>query len=318
MSVPKAGRWWWPVLAGALVGLALRLIFLGKPTEPLNVMMSAFVLFVPLAVGAVSVVVAERSARRSWTYYFGIGAAANALLVLGTLAILIEGIICAILAVPLFAVVGGLGGVVAGAICRWTAWPKRGAFALVVLPLVFGSLEQRLPLPQTIVSEERSTVIHATPERVWAALLAAQDIAPEEMSSGWMYRIGVPLPLAAVTRNEGGRLIRHIEMGRRVQFDQVATEWSAEEYILWKYRFTADSFPAGALDDHVRIGGRYFDVVDTEYRLEPVPQGTRLHVAMRYRVSTTFNWYARPIAAFLVGDFEETALAFYARRAQDS
>ena len=36
---------------------------------------------------------------------------------------------------------------------------------------------------------------------------------------------------------------------------------------------------------------------------------------MTYRVSTGFNWYARPLAALLVGNFEEAALAFYVRRA---
>lgn len=77
-----------------------------------------------------------------------------------------------------------------------------------------------------------------------------------------------------------------------------------------------DSFPPQALDDHVRIGGAYFDVLDAEYRLREVPGGSELHVSMRYRVSTNFNWYVRPIAAFLVGDFEKTALQFYARRAE--
>lgn len=36
---------------------------------------------------------------------------------------------------------------------------------------------------------------------------------------------------------------------------------------------------------------------------------------MSYRVSTNFNWYARPIADFLVGNFETAALGFYAHRA---
>ncbi len=278
--------------------------------------MSSFVLLAPLAVSAISVVMAERSARRSWGYYFGIGAAANSLFVLGTLAILVEGIICAILIVPLFAVVGGLGGLLAGAVCRWTQWPKRGAFAFVALPLVFGSMEQQVPLPQTIVSVERSRTIAARPEEVWKALLSTRDIAPSEMAKGWMYRIGVPLPLSAVTTHEDGRLIRHIEMGKQVRFEQVASDWVPGKYVRWTYRFASDSFPPGALDDHVRIGGRYFDVIDTEYKLEPQTEGTRLRVVMRYRVSTTFNWYARPIATFLVGDFEETALAFYAGRAR--
>jgi hypothetical protein len=37
---------------------------------------------------------------------------------------------------------------------------------------------------------------------------------------------------------------------------------------------------------------------------------------MSYRVSTHFNWYAGPVADFLVRDFEETILRFYGRRAE--
>src|SRR5579872_1085917 len=81
-------------------------------------------------------------------------------------------------------------------------------------------------------------------------------------------------------------------------------------------RFTRDSFPPNALDDHVRIGGRYFDVINTEYTIDEIPSGSNLRVVMHYRVSTNFNWYVGPIAAFLVTNFERTALAFYARRAE--
>ena len=61
----------------------------------------------------------------------------------------------------------------------------------------------------------------------------------------------------------------------------------------------------------MRIGGEYFDVIDTEYTLEPEAQGTRINVRMHYRVSTHFNWYARPLGTLLVRNFEEAALAFY-------
>ena len=107
-------------------------------------------------------------------------------------------------------------------------------------------------------------------------------------------------------------------MGKGIRFDQIAADWQPNRRVRWTYRFANDSFPAGALDDHVRIGGRYFDVIDTEYVLRKVNAGTELRVTMRYRVSTAFNWYTQPIAEFLVGNFEEAALRFYAIRAEKS
>jgi hypothetical protein len=104
-------------------------------------------------------------------------------------------------------------------------------------------------------------------------------------------------------------------MGKGIQFDQVATLWEPNHRVLWTYRFAADSFPPHALDDHVRIGGEYFDLLDTEYLLTPVGNQTELRIRMSYRVSTRFNWYAQPIAEILIGNFEEVILGFYANRA---
>jgi hypothetical protein len=41
--------------------------------------------------------------------------------------------------------------------------------------------------------------------------------------------------------------------------------------------------------------------------LREVRGGTELRVMIRYRVSTAFNWYARPIATFFVDNFEKAA-----------
>lgn len=310
--------WTVPLICGAIVGVALRLFFSGTPGEPYHAMESSFTLLVPILVGAVTVYMAERTERRSWSYYFFAAAAANALFVIGTMVIRVEGLICAVLAVPLFGFVGGLGGVLMGAVCRWTKWPRAAVYSFAALPLLLGGLEQNLPLPQDIRSVHRVRIVSASPERVWTHLTVARNIRSEEIGSAWMYRIGVPLPSSAVTELADGTQVRHLTMGKGIHFDQVAADWQPNQRVRWTYRFRNDSFPSGALDDHVKIGGQYFDVIDTEYALRKVNAGTEIRVTMRYRVSTAFNWYTQPIADFLVGNFEEAALRFYAIRAERS
>jgi hypothetical protein len=310
------GAWLLPPFAGAVVGVALRAIYSGEPGGAYNAMMGSFVVLAPILVGGMTVVVADYHARRSWLYYFGAGALANVYFVLGTLLILYEGLICVIVAAPLFAVLGGLAGLAAGAVCRFTRWLRATVYSLALLPLVLGAIEHRLPLPSAFETVVATRLVAASPEEIWPHLLDAPRIAPDEIGGAWMYRIGAPLPLDATTERVGAELVRHIEMGRGVRFDQVAAEWEENRRVKWSYRFAADSFPPGALDDHVRIGGHYFDLIDTEYVIEPTAVGSRVTVSMRYRVSTRFNWYARPLARFLVGNFEDTALAFYAVRAE--
>ena len=106
-------------------------------------------------------------------------------------------------------------------------------------------------------------------------------------------------------------------MGKGIQFDQSATDWECYHHVRWRYHFTSTSFPPRALDDHVRIGGEYFDLLGTDYSLLAVGERmTILRVSMSYRVSTRYNWYAGPVAKLFVSNFEETALRFYARRAE--
>src|SRR5258707_4706649 len=205
-DTPEPHRFWIvrfggpvPFRGAAFDGVSSRLFFSGTPAELYHAMMSSFTLLVPILVGTVTVYIAERAGRRSCSYYFFSAAAANALFVIGTMVIRVEGLICAVLAVPLFSFVGGLGGLLMGAICRWTKWPQRAVYSFAALPLLLGGLEQNLTLPQEIRSVERVRTISASPEAIWTHLTVAKDIRPAEIGTAWMYRIGVPLPLSAVT-----------------------------------------------------------------------------------------------------------------------
>lgn len=306
----------WPILAGALAGIALRLIYSGKPGDPYAAMMGSFIYLAPVVVGVVTVYVAETKARRDWVYYFVAPVVANTLFVVGTLLTLIEGIICAVIIIPLFCLLGGISGLVMGAICRATNWPKRTVYAIAALPLVLGSPETSLPLPQREAAVERSTLINAQPAEIWRQIHFARDIRPEEINSAWLYRIGVPVPVAGVTEETPGGLVRRVTMAKNVRFDQVLAEREENRYVRWTYRFDKDSFPPYALDEHVVLGGHYFDIKDTSYTLTPLGNLTELKVVMRYRVSTQFNWYAEPVARFLLGNLEEINLEYYRRRSE--
>lgn len=312
---------WLPLLIGASVGLVLRLVFSGDGVvhSRYSTMGWVFIYLAPVVVGAVTVFLAERQVRRSWSYYFRAGALANLLFVLGTMVVLIEGLICAIVIAPLFMLIGGFAGLLMGFLCRRLIWPRTTLYSLAALPLVLGALTGTAPSQQQhhIDHIERSLVIAAPPATVWQQIHDARDIQPDEVAQGWMYRIGVPLPQSGISEDTAQGRVRRITMGKAIHFDQVVQEWEENQHVRWTYRFDPDSIPAGALDDHVRIGGDHFDLVDTAYTLTPQGDGaTRLDIAMRYRVSTDFNWYAKPVAALLIGNFEDTILKFYARRAE--
>lgn len=313
-SLPFSGAW--PLVAGILLGIGLRLVFMGPAGHRLTPMAASFIYLVPIVVGAVTVYVAELTQRRTWTYYFAAAFTANMFFVFGTLLIMIEGMICVVIILPLFACIGGAGGLVMGAFCRITKWPRGSIYAIGALPLLLGTVEGVLPPPQRNATVVRSVLIDAPPQQVWQQIQNAVAIQPQEVERAWLFRIGVPLPQAGISSASGVGGVRTLSMGKSVHFDQIVTDWEENQRVRWQHRYAPDSFPPHALDDHVVLGGHYFDVSSSAYSLVPRGAQTELRIELQYRVSTMFNWYADPVARHLLGNLEGVILEFYRQRSE--
>jgi hypothetical protein len=164
---------------------------------------------------------------------------------------------------------------------------------------------------------QQSTVINATPAHIWQQLNRAEQIKPHEVQDAWAYKIGVPYPVSGVTVQTAEGLVRHSTWRKGIHFDEIIQDWQPNRLVRWTYRFRPDSVPQGALDDHVTIGGQHFDLLDTAYQLTPISASqTRLHITVRYRVSTDFNVYTGRWADALIGNFSSVILNFYKVRSE--
>jgi hypothetical protein len=308
----------YPVIAGALAGVALRVVFSGRGGSSWSAMAGGFIYIAPIVVGMLTVYLAERQCRRNWAYYFVAPMFASALFVAGTLALFIEGWICAIVIIPMFAVIGGLSGLVMGMLCRLTNWPRPPLYCAAVLPIVLACLGPLIPTPAAIGVIERSIVVDAPAAIVWRNVNSVEKIQPEEMASAFALRIGVPTPMSGITRDSREGRVRESRWGKHVHFDEIIQDWQPERYLRWTYRFSPDSFPREALDDHVVIGGHYFDVLDTSFSFEPQGGGvsTRVTTQVHYRISTQFNFYANWVAQFLLGNLSDVGLRLYKSRSE--
>ena len=312
---------WMPFIIGAAYGIILRLIFTGSLLHghgTSDVMTSAFVKFTPLAIGAITVYLAERTKRRSIGFYLTGPWLTLLLFVLGTALMLIEGSVCIIMAMPLFMALSSIGGLIMGLVCRLTKYKRTTLNSMMILPLVMAVSEIGQPIPEHIQEIKQSIHINAPAEVIWHHVNFPTNIKPDELKGGFAYMIGVPYPIEARTLNPavGGK--RELKWQRGVHFEEIIDAYDVNRFIEWTYVFTPDSFPAGSLDDHVAIGGKYFNLENTSYRLTPEANGTRLDISVKYRVSTDFNWYAQPWAAFLITDTAKAILKFYKHRAENT
>jgi len=229
-----------------------------------------------------------------------------------------EGGICVILLAGIAFVPALLGALLGVALASLRFHQMRNTLAamVAVLPMTMGGLEQHYVPSDGVHEMRRSVYIEASPDIVWRNILSPTDIRRDEFDGGLAYTIGLPYPIEARTMDLKVGGIRKSRWERGVAFDEEITTLEPNRHIAWIYHFTDQSFPPGSLDDHVKVGGTYFDLRNTSYTLRPTGSGTSLEMSVTYRVSTNFNWYAEPWAAFFIGDTSMALLNFYKRRSE--
>jgi hypothetical protein len=164
---------------------------------------------------------------------------------------------------------------------------------------------------------ENVRVIHASPATVWKNIERVPQIAPTELPFSWAHRIGFPSPIEATLSYPGIGGMRHATFEGGVLFIENIDTWEPEHRLAFSIQAQTDQISATTLDEHVRIGGPFFNVLRGEYVIEPFPNGeTRLHLSSQHRVSTDFNWYARFWTDGVMSDVQETILTVIEKRCQ--
>jgi hypothetical protein len=303
-------------LAGAVVyGLVARLAF--SDSLPIAVPMTfTFIFLVPLAVGYLAFAGAPPGERRAFHAVL-VPLAAAVMVLVTVLAVGVEGLICVVMMAPVFMAMALLGGALAW-IVRSIANRRLRASALLVvlvLPYAAGPLEQRLPQMQSRRVVENRIRIRADEAAVWNQIIRVPAIRPEEYHTTFIHRIGFPRPIEATLSHEGVGGVREASFERGVLFRETVTEWTPLRRL--SFTIAADSIPTKTLDQHVTVGGEYFDVLDGTYEIVPVAPGeVELRLWSTHRLSTHFNPYAALWTDFVMRQIQGNILQVVRDRAE--
>lgn len=283
------------VLRGSTIGGATAFVYgmLARwlaEGELLSVMSIAFLFFVPVVLGALTVWWHPAPSARF--RFFGPWVPMSALIV--TLLLTgWEGAICVAMASPVLFLFASIGGSVFGA--RDDA-PRRGHTlpAVLLFPFVLSPLENRIPEPERRIETVTTIDIDATPAAVWPLVASVDTIRPEEQRPALFLAIGFPRPVAATLSHAGAGGVRVATFEGGLRFTETVTAWEPGRRLRFTIRANGDSIPPTTLDAHVRMGGRYFDVLTGEYQLVPLDGGRRTRLVLRseHRLNTHFNPYA--------------------------
>jgi len=317
------------IACGVAYGLVVRLLYQVQVRYPtgsnqaifqigLLVMTSGFIIVVPFVMGWLSIANTETDDRFHWTRWIFLPWVAVLLADLGLFATLFEGLICIIFALPITLFFGSIGGIAAGLSQRSRFLRSRATTAcLAILPLLISATETQISPPLDLRTVHSAIVIHASPETVWNNVKTVPAIRPEELRPTWTHRIGFPLPVEATLDRDGVGGVRHATFQGGLLFIETVTRWEPNHDLAFTIAADTTHIPATTLDEHVTIGGRYFDVLNGEYRLEPLPDGTiLLHLTSQERLNTDFNGYAHLWTDAVMSDLQQSILEVVKHRCE--
>jgi hypothetical protein len=304
---------------GAAYGLFVRLAA-SVTWDVFRVMSIGFLVFMPFALGCIVVYIAEiKRPQRIFTWIWLPSVSVFAALI-GTFITLLEGAICIAMFLPLGLPLAILGGAIGGLAARYVRSRRTQGLAMaciMVLPFLIGPWEQKVFHEWETRQVENVIDIQAPPAVVWENIGRVRAIRREELPSSWAHAIGIPDPIEATLSHEGVGGVRHASFTGELSFIETIDVWEPGRRLGFTIAAETDKIPPTTLDEHVSIGGAYFDVLRGEYRLEPLAKGvTRLHLYSRQRLSTDFNWYAHLWTDAVMSDLQKRILHVVQQRCE--
>lgn len=277
----------------------------------------AFIFVLPLVMGAIPVLFSTREQLQAYKSYlllpWGIVLAFFYLsFVQG-----FEGMICLVIIVAPFLLLGTLGAFVFRLLKLRSQGPATKLYASLLLPFLTLLLESQLPVRDYYYTVRTTTDIAAAPAWVWNNVRSVRAIRRTELAPHFVHLIGIPRPLDGYLDHDGVGGVRHITWEKGIRFEEKITAWEPGRGFGYDIHVDPTSIPPTTLDEHVMIGGRYFDVVNGSYALAAVSPGhTRVALSCTYRISTNLNAYSRLWADFILDDFNQMILEVIKKRSE--
>ena len=101
-----------------------------------------------------------------------------------------------------------------------------------------------------------------------------------------------------------------------MSFFETVTEWVPERTIAFTIKADPDFIPRTAFDQHIIVGGRFYDVLDGRYVILREENGCRLVLTSTHRLSTRFNAYAGWWSRWVMNQIQSSILTVIKGRAE--
>lgn len=235
-----------------------------------------------------------------------------------TLFFAIEGWPCLLMILPIFLIAASIGGLIGGYFKLKKRDNKVYVSILVFLPLLISPIENYIGADSTPYKAYTYIDIHAPADKIWSNVTRVREIAKEQ-DKGWLTNLlNFPRPVKAELNYEGVGAYREAIFTNGLVFHETVTEYIDQKKMSFSITALPHEIPLTTMDEHLVVGGKYFDVLSGTYELEKLGEKTyRLHLYSNFKLTTTFNFYASWWADNIMKDIQNNILQIEKQRAEN-
>ena len=234
-----------------------------------------------------------------------------------TLVFAIEGWACWLMVLPLFLIAASIGGLIGGYFKMRGQDNKIYISLLTILPLFVSPIEAIMGSTPVTYKAYTYIDIKAPADKIWRNVTRVKEIK-EEQDKGWLTRmLGFPRPVKAELNFAGVGAYREAIFTNGLVFHETVSEYIDKKKMVFSIKAYPHEIPSTTMDEHVVIGGQYFDILNGTYELEKIDNVTnRLHLYSHFKLTTTFNFYANWWAKWIMKDIQQNILQVEKQRAE--
>lgn len=277
----------------------------------------AYIFALPLILGAIPVLFSTKEQLKSYKSYLLLPWGITLTFFFLALAFRFEGMICLVVIVAPFLVLGTLGAFVFRLIKLKNEGNGTKLYVSLFIPLLILGIENKFQATDQIHTVSTVIEINAPKSKIWENVKNVKSIQPNEIETHFIHLIGIPKPQSGFVDKEGVDGVRHITWEKGIKFEEKITSWDDGDGFAYDINVDPNSIPPTTLDEHVMIGGKYFDVLNGSYKIEQIDQNKcNVILTCTYRVTTNLNFYSKLWADFILNDFGEMILEVIKKRSE--
>lgn len=302
-----------------LYSIVLRIAFGVKDwNELFSVMSITFLFLLPTIVGALTVYLSDKSKVENKLYRIFTPWVPIILFLIITLVLEIEGWACWLMILPVFLFAASIGGLIGGYLKLKKRNDRLNISLLILLPFLISPVEQLIEKIPGTYKAYTYIDINSSADKIWENVTRVKTIEKEDDTGYLTEFLGFPRPLKAELNYKGVGAYREAVFTNGLIFRETVTEYVENKKMVFSIKANTYEIPSTTLDEHILIGGKYFDVLDGTYELEKIEEGKfRLHLYSKFKMNTTFNFYAGWWGKIIMKDIQNNILKVEKKRAEE-